>query len=128
MPVQEITVNGREYLLEPVENAVNGDYYVQLPQLYPNLLVGTLRWAGNGETNFSYAAYDYLGEGLGTYTSLLLALGALDARLYPVQLLQGTSRSAARRRLRCCTAQPVCRTGSQFRFVRGTDLRPSARP
>lgn len=80
MPQQTVTVNGRTYILYPVETyTVNPDY---LPTLN-NVQVGMLQWAGNGETHFNYHAYDMLQEFLGDFPDYVSAVGGLDAKLYP---------------------------------------------
>lgn len=82
MAAQTITVNGNTYSVWPAESISNCDYLVQA---YPGgnvPVLGVLGWVGNGTTNFDYVALDTNNENLGTFSSLTLALTALDTKIH----------------------------------------------
>lgn len=77
------TVNEHNYQLWAAENALYCDYIVELePAQPPTYVVGKLMWLGNGTTTFNYKAFDVYGSTLGIFSNWMLALDALDAKIY----------------------------------------------
>lgn len=79
----KVTINGHVYQLWQAESSVWCDYIVELePTQPPTYVVGKLMWMGNGETHFNYKGFDVYGETLGIFDTWMLALDALDAKIY----------------------------------------------